>query len=64
MTPESDKVALLRKQIADLKKHWPAHTVPPGLMQQLDDLEEALEQALQEDEGSANEDPPPLDEHP
>jgi hypothetical protein len=64
MTQESEKVTLLREQITDLKKHWPAHTVPPGLMQQLDDLEEALEQALQEDEGSVNEDLPPLDDHP
>jgi tRNA (adenine37-N6)-methyltransferase len=33
-------------QIADLKKGWPAHSVPPAMMGQLDDLEEELMREL------------------
>jgi tRNA-Thr(GGU) m(6)t(6)A37 methyltransferase TsaA len=32
----------LKKQIADLKKRWPAHSVSPAMMEQLDELEEEL----------------------
>ncbi len=42
----SERIRELREQIADLKKRWPAHSTPPALMQQLDDLEEALENEL------------------
>ena len=35
----------LEKKIAELKKRWPAHSVPPALMQELDDLEEQLAEA-------------------
>ena len=38
-----DRIKELEKQIADLKSRWPAHSVPPAMMQQLDDLEEELE---------------------
>ncbi|MCJ7605006.1 MAG: hypothetical protein MUO19_03110 [Dehalococcoidales bacterium] len=31
--------------LADLKGRWPAHSVPPHMWQQLEDLEEELEQA-------------------
>ncbi len=31
-------------QIADLKRRWPAHSVPPAMIEQLDELEEELEQ--------------------
>ncbi|MGQ9833713.1 MAG: histidine kinase [Candidatus Villigracilaceae bacterium] len=44
----------LEEKIAELKKRWPAHSVPPALMQELDELEEqlteALEQARQEED--------------
>ena len=39
---------------AELQARWPAHSVPPGLMAQLDELEEALAAArreLDQDEG-------------
>ncbi|OGO19620.1 MAG: hypothetical protein A2Z14_19605 [Chloroflexi bacterium RBG_16_48_8] len=36
----------LKKQISDLKSQWPKHSVPPGMIQQLDNLEEKLEQEL------------------
>ena len=42
----SDKLARLRNEIADLKRRWPAHSVPPAMMQQLDALEEELESEL------------------
>jgi hypothetical protein len=52
MSSETEEVKRLRQQIADLKSQWPAHSVPPGLMQQLDELEEALEKALSAGDGS------------
>lgn len=33
----------VQQQIADLKSRWPAHSVPPAMIQQLDELEEELE---------------------
>ena len=41
-----DRVEELRAKIEELKKRWPAHTVPPALVMELDDLETALEEAL------------------
>ncbi len=41
-----DRIQELRNQIADIKKRWPAHSTPPALMIQLDDLEEELENEL------------------
>ena len=47
--PMSDeRIQKLKEQIAELKKRWPAHSVPPALLQELDDLEEALAEALKE----------------
>jgi len=39
----SERIAELEKQIAQLQARWPAHSVPPAMLQQLEDLEEALE---------------------
>jgi hypothetical protein len=39
---DEKKIKELQAQIADLKKRWPKHSVPPGLMMQLDELEEEL----------------------
>jgi tRNA (adenine37-N6)-methyltransferase len=44
-TMSGETVEELRKQIADLKKRWPAHSPPPAMMQQLDELQERLQQA-------------------
>lgn len=41
-----DRVAELKEQIADLKKRWPAHSVPPTMMTQLDALEDELTMEL------------------
>ncbi len=43
-----DQIRKLREKIVDLKKRWPAHSTPPALLQQLDDLEEELEQQLKQ----------------
>ena len=48
---ESDiaaRVAELEKQLTDLQNRLPAHSVPPSMIIELDDLEEALAQALRQ----------------
>ena len=42
----STKIEELKKKIAELKDKWPKHSVPPAMLQQLDDLEEQLENEL------------------
>lgn len=37
-----DKIKQIEKLIADLKSRWPAHSVPPAMIQELDDLEDEL----------------------
>jgi hypothetical protein len=44
----NDRVEEVQRKIADLKKRWPAHSAPPGMMQELDELEAELEEALKE----------------
>ena len=44
-----NRIEELKKQISDLKSQWPKHTVPPGMIQQLDELEEALERELKKE---------------
>jgi len=39
----SERIKELEKQIVELKRRWPAHSVPPTMFQQLDELEEELE---------------------
>jgi ATP phosphoribosyltransferase regulatory subunit HisZ len=41
-----ERIEELEKQIAELKRRWPAHSVPPPMLQQLDELEEELEREL------------------
>jgi hypothetical protein len=43
-----DKVEEIEEKIADLKARWPAHSVPPSMWQQLDELEVELEKARSE----------------
>jgi hypothetical protein len=40
-----DKVKEIEDKIADLKARWPAHSVPPRMWQQLEELEDELEEA-------------------
>ena len=42
---DEQKIKELEQKIADLQKQWPAHSIPPAMMQLLDDLEEELAQA-------------------
>lgn len=43
-----ERIQELIKQIEELKKRWPAHSVPPAMMAQLDELEEELAKAQKE----------------
>lgn len=36
------RIAQLEQQIEDLKRRLPAHSIPPAMMAQLDELEEEL----------------------
>jgi hypothetical protein len=42
----SERIAELKKQIAELESRWPAHSVPPAMLEQLEELEEALAREL------------------
>ena len=42
---DTERVKEIEEKIADLKARWPAHSVPPSMWQQLEELEEALEEA-------------------
>jgi hypothetical protein len=44
----NDRIKELEEKLADLKGRWPAHSVPPSMWQQLEDLEEELEKAKRE----------------
>ena len=44
----NDGIKALEEKIAILKRQWPAHSVSPTMLQQLDELEEALKRALKE----------------
>lgn len=39
---EEERVKEIEAQIADLKKRWPAHSVPANMLMQLDELEDEL----------------------
>ena len=41
----ADRIKELEEKIADLKARWPAHSVPPSMWQQLEELEDELEKA-------------------
>lgn len=38
----TDRIAELTRQLEELRKRMPAHSIPPALMAELDDLEEQL----------------------
>jgi hypothetical protein len=42
----SERIRELKEQIAELESRWPAHSVPPAMLQQLEELEEELEREL------------------
>jgi hypothetical protein len=41
----SERVNELEQKIADLKHRWPPHSVPPQMIEHLEELEQALEEA-------------------
>ena len=41
-----ERIKELQKQIADLESRWPAHSAPPTLLEQLDELEAQLKEEL------------------
>ena len=41
-----ERIKELQKQIADLESRWPAHSAPPTLLEQLDELEAELKEEL------------------
>ena len=49
-----DLIQELRRKIAELKSRFPAHSIPPALMAELDDLEEQLAQAQKDQLGLEN----------
>jgi hypothetical protein len=63
MTMNKPRVEELRQKIADLKERWPAHSTPPAMMEELDELEAELEEALREEDGAADEDHETTDPH-
>jgi hypothetical protein len=48
-----EKIEQIEQEIADLKASWPAHSVKPAMWQRLEELEEALEKAKQEEKDNA-----------
>jgi hypothetical protein len=45
---DDNKIKEIEEKIADIKARWPAHSVPPSMWQQLEDLEAQLEAAKRE----------------
>jgi hypothetical protein len=45
-----DQIEELERRLADLKARMPAHSIPPSMMMELDDLEEELAKARARDE--------------
>lgn len=48
MNANERRIQELERKIEELKKRWPAHSTPPALMRELDELEEELAEALEE----------------
>jgi hypothetical protein len=47
---DDETIEEIEAAIADLKARWPAHSVPPHMWQELEDLEDKLERAKKEAE--------------
>jgi len=45
---DNQRIAEIEAAIAELKSRWPAHSVPPHMWQQLEELEEQLDAAQKE----------------
>ena len=42
VTVKNERIKEIEEKIADLKARWPAHSVPPRMWQQLEELEAEL----------------------
>jgi len=51
-SPAEKRIEEIEEKIADLKARWPAHSVPPHMWQELEELEEELEKARQDADGN------------
>lgn len=49
MTTNNNKIKELEEEIADLKARWPAHSVPPRMWQELEELEDQLKKAKEDE---------------
>ena len=61
MTAESSiaaRIAELEERLADLKARLPAHTIPPGMIAEMDELEDALLEAQEQLEAKRTSPPP------
>jgi hypothetical protein len=45
---KADRIDELERRIADLEARLPQHSIPPAMLIELEELEEALERALSE----------------
>ena len=50
MIMSTDRVKEIEAKIADLKARWPAHSVPPRMWQELEELEDEMKKAREEDQ--------------
>ena len=41
----TDRIKEIEEKIADLKARWPAHSVHPSMVQELEELEDEMERA-------------------
>lgn len=41
-TERLEQIEAIRKRLADLKARWPRHSVPPAMLQELEELEDQL----------------------
>lgn len=48
---DSEREKELEAKLADLKQRWPAHSVPPSMWRELEDLEAELESLRGETKG-------------
>lgn len=48
----NDRVQELKQRLEDLRKRLPAHSIPPAMMAELDDLEELLEREIRQQQGN------------
>ena len=44
----ADRIKKIEEKIAELKARWPAHSVPPSMWQELEELEEELKKVQQQ----------------